>query len=105
MQVRSARQVHPVNQALVLQGHQAIWDLLDALGRPDSQVRYAVLAYHAVRTVHGERRKTAECLSVRPSVCPVDRQQRRRLAGLLLRSGAGSRYRSIAAAAAAAAAA
>ena len=39
-------------------------------------------------------------MSVRPSVCPVDRQQQRRPAGLLLRSGAGSRYRSIAAAAA-----
>jgi len=37
--------------------------------------------------------------SVRLSVCPVDRQQQRRLAGLLLRSSAGSRYRSIAAAA------
>jgi len=33
------------------------------------------------------------------SVCPIDRQQQRRLAGLLLRSGTGSRYRSIAAAA------
>jgi len=33
--------------------------------------------------------------SVRPSVCPVDRQQQRRPAGLLL--SAGSRYRSIAA--------
>ena len=30
--------------------------------------------------------------SVRLSVCPVDRQQQRRPAGLLLRSGAGSRY-------------
>jgi len=30
--------------------------------------------------------------SVRPSVCPVDQQQRRS-AGLLLRSGAGSSYR------------
>ena len=43
------------------------------------------------------------CPSVRPSVrlsvCPVDRQQQRRLAGLLLRSGAASRYRSTAAAA------
>ena len=40
-------------------------------------------------------------LVVRPSVCPVDQQQqRRRPAGLLLRSGAGSRYRSIAAGAA-----
>jgi len=47
--------------------------------------------------------KTVECPSVRlsapPSVCSVDRQQQRRPAGLLLRSGAGSRYRSIAAAA------
>jgi len=41
-------------------------------------------------------------MSVRPYVCPVDRQQQRRPAGLLLRSGAGSRYRSVAAAAAAA---
>jgi len=38
-------------------------------------------------------------VSVRPSVCPVDRQQQRRLAGLLLKSSAGSRYRLIAAAA------
>jgi len=44
-------------------------------------------------------------MSVRPYVCPVDRQQQQRPAGLLLRSGAGSRYRSVAAAAAAAAAA
>ena len=35
-----------------------------------------------------------------PSFCPVDRQQQRRSAGLLLSSGAGSRYRSIAAVAA-----
>ena len=40
-------------------------------------------------------------MSVRPYVCPVDRQQQQRPAGLLLRSGAGSRYRSVAAAAAA----
>jgi len=37
-------------------------------------------------------------LSVRQSVCPVSLQQQRRLAGLLLSSGAGSKYRSIAAA-------
>jgi len=50
----------------------------------------------------GKRHKTAECPpSVRPSVCPVHRQQQRRAARLMLRSGAGSRYRSIAAAAAA----
>ena len=41
---------------------------------------------------------------VRRSVCPVDRQQQRRAAGLLLSSGACSRYRSIAASARAAAA-
>jgi len=35
--------------------------------------------------------------SVRPSVSPVDRQQQRRAAGLLLSSGACSRYLSIAA--------
>ena len=34
--------------------------------------------------------------SVRPSVCPVDRQQQRRAAGLLLSAGACSRYRSMA---------
>ena len=39
-------------------------------------------------------------MSVRPSVCLVDRQRQRRPAGLLLRSGAGSIYRSTAAAAA-----
>ena len=33
---------------------------------------------------------------VRPSVCPVDRQQQRRAAGLLLIAGACSKYRSIA---------
>jgi len=47
-----------------------------------------------------KRHKTTECPSVRLSVCPDDRQQQRRPAGLLLRSGAGSRYRSIVAAAA-----
>ena len=36
-------------------------------------------------------------VSVRLSVCPVDRQQQRRPAGLLMSSGAGSGYRSIAA--------
>jgi len=39
-------------------------------------------------------------VSVRPSVCPVDRQQQRRAAGLPMSVGAGSRYRSIAAGAA-----
>ena len=39
-------------------------------------------------------------MSVRPSVCPVDRQQQRRAAGLPMSVGAGSRYRSIAAGAA-----
>jgi len=42
-----------------------------------------------------KRHKMVECLSVRPFMSPVDRQQHRRPAGLLLRSGAGSRYRSI----------
>jgi len=36
--------------------------------------------------------------NVRPSVCPVSRQQERRAAGLLLSLSASSRYRSIAAA-------
>jgi len=40
--------------------------------------------------------------SVRPSVGPVDQQQQRWPVGLLLKSVAGSRYRSVAAAAAAA---
>ena len=52
------------------------------------------IAYYAVYVIKWSSIR----LSVRPSVCPVDRQQRP--AGLLLRSGAGSRYRSIAAAAA-----
>ena len=39
--------------------------------------------------------KTVECPSVRPSVCPVDRQQQRRPAGLLLRSGAGPQQISV----------
>jgi len=43
-----------------------------------------------------KRHKTVVC----PSVCPVDRQQQRWPAGLLLRSGVGSRCRLIAAAAA-----
>jgi len=35
----------------------------------------------------GKRHKTVKCPSdVRPSVCPVDRQQQRRAAGLLLRA-------------------
>jgi len=34
-------------------------------------------------------------VSVHPSVCPVDRQQQRRAAGLLLSAGTCSRYRSI----------
>ena len=37
---------------------------------------------------------TVGCPSVCLSVCPVDRQQQRREAGLLPSSGAGSRYRS-----------
>jgi len=59
------------------------------------------LFYCAVRIVCGERHKTVEYPSVRLSVCPVDGQQQQRWsASLLLRSGAGSRYRPIAAAAA-----
>jgi len=62
-----------------------------------------VLVFQKIITPVGEGGKNysyATGSSVRPSVCPVDRQQQRRPAGLLLRSGAGSRYRSIAAAAA-----
>jgi len=50
----------------------------------------------AIRIANGKRHKTAE-LSVPPSVClsvcPVDRQQKRRPAGLLLSAGAGSTAR------------
>jgi len=51
---------------------------------------------YAVRIARGKRHETVGCPSVRLSVCPVDRQQQRRrpAAGLLLRSGAGSRCRS-----------
>ena len=45
---------------------------------------HACKPHSAVHTVCGKRHKTVEC----PSVCPVDQQQRRRPAGLLLRSGA-----------------
>jgi len=41
--------------------------------------------------------ETVKRLSVRPSVCPIDRQQQRREAGLLLSAPAGRRYRSAAA--------
>ena len=61
------------------------------------------LVYYAVSRLIVCGKRHERCLSVRPSVrlsvCPVDRQQQRRLAGLLLRSGAASRYRSTAAAA------
>ena len=56
---------------------------------------------YAVRMLCGERYKTVECQSIRPSVCPVDRQQHAAAAGGS--AGAGSRYRSTAAAAGAAA--
>ena len=59
------------------------------------------LPYYAVRIVYGKRHETAECPSVRLPLCPVDRQQQRLPADLLLRSGACRRYRTIAAAAAA----
>jgi len=54
--------------------------------------------YYAVRTVCGKRLKTVECLSVRLSACLFFRRSTEAAgpAGLLLRSGAGSRYRSIA---------
>jgi len=61
------------------------------------QIRYAHVELSAVRIVCVV--SVIKRLSFRPSVCPVDRQQQRRPAGLLLRSGAGSRYRSMAAAA------
>jgi len=59
-----------------------------------------LLRFTRSHSMRGKRHKTVECPSVRLSVCPVDRQQQRRPTGLLLRSGAGSRHRSIAAAAA-----
>jgi len=49
--------------------------------------RVAPSAHCAVSVKNGR-------VSVHPSVCPIDRQQQRRAADLLLRSGAGSRYRS-----------
>ena len=64
--------------------------------RKDSELIASGKLLYAVGVVYRKRHKTVEC----PSVCPVDRQQQRRQAGLLLRSGAGSRHRSIAAAAA-----
>ena len=46
---------------------------------------------YVLLAVCGKRRhKTVRCPSVCLSVCPVDRQQQRRLAGLLLSAGAGS---------------
>jgi len=62
--------------------------------KPEKKQRTEVI-YYAVHVVCGKRHKKDEC----PSVCPVDRQQQQRLAGLPLRSGAGSRYRSTATAA------
>jgi len=44
----------------------------------------SIMFSYAVRTVYDKRHKTV--VSVRPSVCPVDRQKQRRPAGLLLRS-------------------
>ena len=47
--------------------------------------------------LHSMRRRvyvTVGCSSVRLSVCPVDRQQQQRAAGLLLSAGAGCRYQS-----------
>ena len=49
--------------------------------------------YYAVRIVQYAASVITRS-SVRPSVCPFDRQQQHRQADLLLRSGAGSRYRS-----------
>jgi len=64
-------------------------------------ILYVLLYCHVWRTKDTHSTQQASYkgrLSVRPSVCHVGGQQRWRPAGLLLRSGAGSRYRSIAAA-------
>ena len=57
---------------------------------------YRLPVYYTACIVCGKRRKTVGCLSVRLYVCPVYRQQRRRPASLLLRSGLRSIYRSVA---------
>ena len=51
--------------------------------------------YYAVCIVHSKRRKTTKFPSVFLSVCPIDQQQQRRPAGLLLRSGAVPQQTSI----------
>jgi len=54
--------------------------------------RDALRVINAASTVHGAANSQGLYVTVRcPSVCPVDRQQRRR-AGLLLSAGADSRY-------------
>jgi len=62
--------------------------------------KFSVTIYYAVRIVCNKRHKTVECPSVRPcvrlSVPSIDSMQQRS-AGLLLRSPAAHRYRSIAA--------
>jgi len=50
----------------------------------------------AARIAYTEQRLRNGLVSVHPSVCPVDRQRQRSAAGLLLNTGAYSRYRSIA---------
>jgi len=63
-----------------------------SLARGSSDAALATRTAAACYLLRGTRHETVECPSVRPSVCPVDRQQQRRPAGLLLRSDAGNRY-------------
>ena len=53
-----------------------------------------LLIYFVVRTVCGKRHKTVECPSLHLSVCPINGQWQQRIAGLLVKSGAGCRCRS-----------
>ena len=65
-----------------------IWQSYNQEGCLVHFVRLATIVLtDAVRIVYGKRLKTVECLTARPSVCPVDRQQQWRPVGLLLRSG------------------
>ena len=52
-------------------------------------------AWYAVRVIKRSSVPPSACSSVRPSVCAIDRQQQRRPAGLLLRSGAGPQQISV----------
>ena len=93
--IATRQQVEAIESAIAVDIRPSL--LIGLQYRPTSRCRLCGVSY-AVSISCGKRHIKVESPSVRPSVCPVDRQQQRRAAGLLLRSGAGSRYRSTAAA-------